>query len=156
MGLQAPHGDSNPATYRQALRRLGAPSYAQLHREGSAMFIIEGRTLGVFAALGVVFSMAVVLDRPSDSADSTEPRSLSSFTNDDRHGVLNDLQRRTQGPAAYRKACQGTLPPLMSTCHWPGLSRDHRSCALGRITARPPSSSVCGADVGARHATRVV
>lgn len=43
------------------------------------MFIVEGRTLGVFAALGVVFSM-VVLDRLSDVADSTDPRSLPAFT----------------------------------------------------------------------------
>jgi hypothetical protein len=43
------------------------------------MFIVEGRTLGVFAALGVVLSM-VVLDRLSDVADSTQPRSLSAFT----------------------------------------------------------------------------
>jgi hypothetical protein len=43
------------------------------------MFIVEGRTLGVFAALGVLLSM-VELDRLTDVADSTEPRSLSAFT----------------------------------------------------------------------------
>jgi hypothetical protein len=30
------------------------------------MFIVEGRSLGVFAALGVVLSMVVVFDRLSD------------------------------------------------------------------------------------------
>jgi hypothetical protein len=43
------------------------------------MFIMEGRTLGVFAALGVVLSMVVVFDRLSDVADSTEPRSPAAF-----------------------------------------------------------------------------
>ena len=36
------------------------------------MFIMEGRTLGVFAALGVVLSMVLLFDRLSDVADSTE------------------------------------------------------------------------------------
>jgi hypothetical protein len=44
------------------------------------MFIVEGRTLGVFAALGVVLSMVVVFDRVSDVADSTEPRSPAAVT----------------------------------------------------------------------------
>lgn len=44
------------------------------------MFIVEGRTLGVFAALGVVLSMVVVFDRLSDVADSTELRSPAGFT----------------------------------------------------------------------------
>ena len=43
------------------------------------MFIVEGRTLGVFAALGVVLSMLVVFDRLSDVADSTEPSSVAAF-----------------------------------------------------------------------------
>ena len=43
------------------------------------MFIVEGRTLGVFAALGVVLSMVLVFDRLSDVAESTEPRSLAAF-----------------------------------------------------------------------------
>lgn len=43
------------------------------------MFIVEGRTLGVFAALGVTLSMVVVFDRASDVADSTEPRSPAVF-----------------------------------------------------------------------------
>jgi hypothetical protein len=43
------------------------------------MFIVEGRTLGVFAGLGVVLSMVVVFDRLSDVADSTEPRSPAVF-----------------------------------------------------------------------------
>jgi|HubBroStandDraft_4_1064222.scaffolds.fasta_scaffold83814_2 hypothetical protein len=38
------------------------------------MFIVEGRTLGVFAALGVVSSMVVAFDRLSDVAD---PRARS-------------------------------------------------------------------------------
>jgi hypothetical protein len=52
---------------------------AQLHTEGTTMFIVEGRTLGVFAALGAVLSMVVVFDRLSDVADSTEPRSPAVF-----------------------------------------------------------------------------
>jgi hypothetical protein len=43
------------------------------------MFIVEGRTFGVFAALGVVLSMVVVLDRQSDVPDSTESRSAAAF-----------------------------------------------------------------------------
>jgi hypothetical protein len=43
------------------------------------MFIVERRTLGVLAALGVVLSI-VELDRLSDVADSAAPRSLSAFT----------------------------------------------------------------------------
>jgi hypothetical protein len=39
------------------------------------MFIMERRTLGVFAALGVALSMVVGLNRLPNSADSTEPRS---------------------------------------------------------------------------------
>jgi hypothetical protein len=39
------------------------------------MFIVEGRTLGVLAALCIVLSMAVVFDRLSATADSTEPPS---------------------------------------------------------------------------------
>jgi hypothetical protein len=44
------------------------------------MFIVEGRTLGVFAALGVVLSMVVVFDRLSEVAGSTEPLSPAAFT----------------------------------------------------------------------------
>lgn len=44
------------------------------------MFPVKGRTLGVFAALGVVLSMVVVFDRLSDVADSTEPRAPAAFT----------------------------------------------------------------------------
>lgn len=44
------------------------------------MFIVEGRTLGVIAALGVVLSMGVVFDRLSDVADPTEPRSPAAIT----------------------------------------------------------------------------
>lgn len=43
------------------------------------MFIVERRTLGVFAALGVALSMVVVFDRVSDAADTTEPRSPAVF-----------------------------------------------------------------------------
>ena len=43
------------------------------------MFIVEGRTLGVLAALGVVLSMVVVFDRLSDVADSTETPSPAAF-----------------------------------------------------------------------------
>lgn len=42
------------------------------------MFIVEGRTLGVVAALGVVLSMVVVFDRLSEVADSTESPSLAA------------------------------------------------------------------------------
>lgn len=41
------------------------------------MFIVEGRTLGVFAALGVVLSMVVAFERLSDVADA-RARSLSA------------------------------------------------------------------------------
>jgi hypothetical protein len=43
------------------------------------MFIVEGRTLGVLAALGVVLSMVVLIDRLSDVAGSTEPPSPAAF-----------------------------------------------------------------------------
>jgi hypothetical protein len=43
------------------------------------MFIVKGRTFGVFAALGVVLSMVVVFDRLSDVADSTEPGPPAAF-----------------------------------------------------------------------------
>jgi hypothetical protein len=43
------------------------------------MFIVEGRTLGVFAALGVVLSMVLLFDRLSDVADSTELRSPAAL-----------------------------------------------------------------------------
>jgi hypothetical protein len=72
------------------------------------MFIMEGRTLGVFAALGVVLSMVVVFDRLSDVADSTGPRSPAAFTtasaaplpamrHDDESAVSNRLLAAT-GP----------------------------------------------------------
>jgi len=44
------------------------------------MFIVEGRALGVLAALGVLSSMVVVFDRLSDVADSPEPRSPITST----------------------------------------------------------------------------
>ena len=39
------------------------------------MFIVEGRALGVLAALALVVSMVLVFDRLPAEADSTEPRS---------------------------------------------------------------------------------
>jgi len=39
------------------------------------MFIVQGRTLGVLAALGATLSMVVVLDRVSNIPDSTGPSS---------------------------------------------------------------------------------
>jgi hypothetical protein len=44
------------------------------------MFIVEGRTLGVIAALGAVLSMVLVFDRLSDVADPTEPHSPAAIT----------------------------------------------------------------------------
>jgi hypothetical protein len=38
------------------------------------MFFVEGRALGVFAALGLAFAMVRVFDRATDVADPTEPR----------------------------------------------------------------------------------
>jgi hypothetical protein len=69
------------------------------------MFIVEGRTLGVFAALGVVLSMVVVLDRQSDVADSGKSRSAATFTtasaallpamrHDDESALSNRLEAR--------------------------------------------------------------
>jgi hypothetical protein len=44
------------------------------------MLFVEGRTLGVIAALGVVLSMVAAFDRLSDVADSTEPHSPAAVT----------------------------------------------------------------------------
>lgn len=44
------------------------------------MFIVEGRTLGVIAALGAVLSMVLVFDRLSDVADPAEPHSPAAIT----------------------------------------------------------------------------
>jgi hypothetical protein len=79
---------------------------AQLHTEGSTMFIVEGRTLGVFAALGVVLSMVVVFDRLSDVADSTEPRSPAAFAT----ASAAPLQ-------AIRHDDESALPNLVSVSH---------------------------------------
>jgi hypothetical protein len=53
---------------------------AQTHTEGFTMLFVEGRTLGVIAALGVVLSMVAAFDRLSDVADSTEPHSPAAVT----------------------------------------------------------------------------
>ena len=44
------------------------------------MFIVEGRTLGVIAALGALLSMVVVFDRLSNVADPTDHRSPAAIT----------------------------------------------------------------------------
>jgi hypothetical protein len=44
------------------------------------MFIVEGRTLGVLAALGLLVSMVVLMDRLSEEADSNEPRLPAAVT----------------------------------------------------------------------------
>jgi hypothetical protein len=67
------------------------------------MFIVEGRTLGVFAALGVVLSMVVVFDRLSDVADSTEPGPPAAFT----------MARAAPLPAMYH---EGELAPPLAGC----------------------------------------
>jgi hypothetical protein len=74
------------------------------------MFIVEGRTLGVFAALGVVLSMVVVVDRLSDVADSTGPRSRAAFTTASaaplpviRHDDESTLPNRVSGSHAAER-----------------------------------------------------
>jgi hypothetical protein len=79
------------------------------------MFIVEGRTLGVFAALGAVLSMVVVLDRQSDVAGSTESRSAATFTTagaaplpamrpDDESALSNRIVARSGIPVRSRAA----------------------------------------------------
>jgi hypothetical protein len=80
------------------------------------MFIVEGRTLGVFAALGVALSM-VVLDRLSDVADSTEPSSLPAFATASATrlpGMRHDseLAPACSGDSPASAAC----PPASVTC----------------------------------------
>ena len=58
------------------------------------MFIVEGRTLGVFAALGVVLSMVVVFDRVSDVADSTEPGSPAALATASTAPVVTKPERK--------------------------------------------------------------
>jgi hypothetical protein len=71
------------------------------------MFIVEGRTLGVFAALGVVLSMVLLFDRLSDVADSTELRSpaalatasaapLQAIRHDDESALSNRSVKTTR------------------------------------------------------------
>jgi hypothetical protein len=79
------------------------------------MFIVEGRALGVFAALGVALSMVVVFDRLSDVADSTEPRS----------------------PAVFATA---SVAPLQAICHDDESALSNRSVA----TTRPSETVAVG------------
>ena len=90
------------------------------------MFILEGRTLGVFAALAVVLSM-VVLDRLSDVADSKEPRSLSAFTT--TIGTSLPAMRHDSELASPRDRCSDTS----------GHSRER---AHGQLTAATTGPSV--------------
>jgi hypothetical protein len=102
------------------------------------MFIVEGRTLGVFAALGVVLSM-VVLNRLSAGADSTEPRSLPAFAT----AIATPLpaMRRDSELAPPRERCSDTF-------------RQSRRRADGHQTVATTEPSLVG-QVALVEATRV-
>ena len=87
------------------------------------MFIVEGRTLGVFAALGVALSMVVVYDRLSDVADSTEARSLAAFAT----ASAAPLQ-------AIRHDDESALPNRVSSSH-----AAERDGPIGRESQVPPA-----------------
>jgi hypothetical protein len=87
------------------------------------MFIVEGRTLGVFAALGVVLSMVVVFDRLSDVADSTEPRSLAAFATASAAPLK-----------AIRHDDESALPNRVSSSH-----AAERDGPIGRESQVPPA-----------------
>jgi hypothetical protein len=83
------------------------------------MFIVEGRTLGVFAALGVVLSMVVAFDRLSDVAD---PRA------------------RSPSPSASASASAG---PLQAMRHDDESALSNRSVA----TTRPSETVALGENI---------
>jgi hypothetical protein len=121
------------------------------------MFIVEGRTLGVLAALGVVLSMVVVFDRLSDVAGSTEPPSPAAFTTASaapfqatRHDDESALSQRSVQPhdRMRRSHCGETQLPTAEPPAQLRATRDDSRTSLGSDTAgcrncnssRPPGS----------------
>jgi hypothetical protein len=99
---------------------------AQLHTQGFTMFIAEGRTLGVIAALGAVLSMVVVFDRLSDAADPTEPGSPAAITTASTTSVTPMRLATPRLPAA----------PLRSPAWFKPLGSGHsRHDAFGGVSA---------------------
>jgi hypothetical protein len=114
------------------------------------MFIVEGRTVGVFAALGVVFSM-VLLDRLSDVADSTEPRSLPAFTTaiaTALPGMRHDdeLAPPCSGDSTASAAC----PPTTVSCPM----ADARIRGTVNMRSRSRECPTASATLILRHETR--
>jgi hypothetical protein len=76
------------------------------------MFIVEGRTLGVLAALGVVLLMVVVFDRLSDVADSTEPPAPAAFATASAapfQAIRNDDESALSNRSAAATRPRGTV-----------------------------------------------
>ncbi len=78
------------------------------------MFILEGRTLGVIAALGVAMAMEVAFDRLSDVADSTDPRwpaAIATVNAAATQSIPHDDESTLSRRSAAAKQPSETVPP---------------------------------------------